>query len=91
MGRSRNKPVQRDQDEISASGSGKSASKSGTRSQRSFRSNMKPSKSEYLFSSKNLGRIVVFSFLYYLIETSNKPVFEMIDTKTKLLMQTISD
>lgn len=73
----------RDRDDVSVSGSAYSASKS----QRSYRSNIKGTKTEYLFQNISIDKVFLFAYLHRLISNESFQTFNMLEAKMKLLIE----
>jgi hypothetical protein len=45
----------------------------------------------YLFESHDFKKVVIFSYLYYVITVANSDLFNMIEAKSKLLIDAVDD
>lgn len=75
----------RDRDDLSITGSVHSAA----RSQRSHRGATR-GKSEYPFMNQSLKKVLIFAYMYYLVDSSNTMQFEMVENKAKFLIENIT-
>lgn len=67
--------------------SGTSNASRGAKSLRNL-SNIK-SKAEYIFSSQDFKRVLLFSYLHHILKSSMVDIFNLIEAKSKLLIDAV--